>query len=98
MRYDAVIIAPGDTVATVLRAARPGESIRIMRAETIFELSVLEEIPAGHKVAVTDMAAGEPVVKYGETIGTATAFIPTGGHTHVQNVESRRGRGDVPQR
>jgi len=47
-------------------------------------------IPAGHKVALADIAAGEPVVKYGETIGVATQAIRAGEHVHLHNLASVR--------
>ena len=53
-------------------------------------------IPFGHKFAVRPVAAGELVLKYGQPIGRATADIGPGEHVHVQNVESLRGRGDLP--
>jgi galactarate dehydratase len=42
-------------------------------------LTLVEQIPQGHKVALTDIAAGAPILRYGETIGHATAAIPKGG-------------------
>ena len=42
-------------------------------------------IPAGHKVAVRPHAAGEPIRRYGQIIGFATAPIAAGEHVHVQN-------------
>ncbi len=44
-----------------------------------------ERIPAGHKVAVQPIAAGEPVIRYGQIIGFALADIAPGRHVHVQN-------------
>jgi altronate hydrolase len=44
-----------------------------------------ERIPAGHKVAVRPHAAGEPIRRYGQVIGFATAPIEPGRHVHVQN-------------
>ena len=35
------------------------------------------------------------MIKYGERIGRATQFIPAGSHTHIHNVTSQRGRGDL---
>ncbi len=32
--------------------------------------------------------------KYGQVIGRATKDIEAGGHVHVHNLESTRGRGD----
>jgi len=52
-------------------------------------------IPFGHKMAVVEIAAGDPVIKYGEIIGIATAAIRSGQHVHVHNVRSdRAGAGD----
>jgi altronate hydrolase len=45
----------------------------------------LERIPAGHKVAVRPHAVGEPIIRYGQIIGFATAEIGAGRHVHVQN-------------
>ena len=44
-----------------------------------------ERIPAGHKVAVRPIAAGEPVRRYGQIIGFAADAIAPGQHVHVQN-------------
>ena len=54
-----------------------------------------ETIASGHKMALTRIASGEPVVKYGSPIGTATVDIEAGAHVHVHNVASARGRGDL---
>ena len=42
-------------------------------------------IPAGHKVAVRPHAVGEPIRRYGQIIGFATAPIAAGEQVHVQN-------------
>jgi altronate dehydratase len=44
-------------------------------------------IPYGHKVALRSIAAGGIVVKYGVTIGRATADIAPGEHVHVHNLD-----------
>ncbi len=46
-------------------------------------------VPAGHKIATAAIAVGEPVVKYAQIIGFATADIAPGEHVHTQNVEVR---------
>jgi len=45
-----------------------------------------QRIPAGHKVATRPHAAGEPVRRYGQIIGFATAAIAPGEHVHVHNL------------
>ena len=45
----------------------------------------VERIPAGHKVAIRPIAVGEPIRRYGQIIGFATAPIAPGQHVHTQN-------------
>lgn len=59
------------------------------------DVTVQSNVPFGHKVALTDIAAGTPVRKYGEVIGLASANIRAGEHVHTHNVDSQRGRGDL---
>ena len=42
----------------------------------------------GHKIALRDIAKGEPVIKYGFPIGEATEDIPAGGHVHTHNLHT----------
>lgn len=44
-------------------------------------------IPQGHKVALSSIASGDPIIRYGEVIGTATSAIPHGGHVNETNVQ-----------
>ena len=58
------------------------------------EVTVLEPIAFGHKIALTTLEKGDEVRKYGEVIGLATQKIAKGQHVHVHNVkgpETRRG-------
>lgn len=48
-----------------------------------------EAIPAGHKMAVQEIASGQPVVKYGYPIGVAQESIPAGHHIHSHNLRTR---------
>ncbi|HZQ71916.1 MAG TPA: altronate dehydratase family protein [Burkholderiales bacterium] len=43
-------------------------------------------VPAGHKIAVRDLAQGQPVHRYNQIIGFATQPIKAGEHVHVHNV------------
>ncbi|OYQ41469.1 galactonate dehydratase [Rhodoferax sp. TH121] len=47
-------------------------------------------IPPGHKVAVRAIAAGEPVRRYNQIIGTATQPIAAGQHVHTHNLAFSR--------
>ncbi len=46
----------------------------------------LDEIPSGHKIALEPIGMGQPVLKYGQVIGTASAPIEAGQHVHLQNL------------
>lgn len=49
-------------------------------------VSVSGLVPPGHKVATRAIAAGEPVRRYGQVIGTATQPIAPGQHVHTHNL------------
>ena len=42
----------------------------------------------GHKIALRDIKAGEPIIKYGFPIGEATSDIPAGYHVHTSNTHT----------
>jgi len=86
----AIAISQQDNVATALEALEPGRVLTIAGGQ----ITVGMPIPRGHKIALRSIRAGEPVIKYGSPIGTATADIAPGMHVHTHNVESTRGRGD----
>src|SRR5262249_28990648 len=48
--------------------------------------AVSMDIPAGHKVAARRIAKGDPVLKFGQSIGVASEDIGAGEHVHVHNV------------
>ena len=86
-----IVISEQDNVATALEALEPGRVVEHKGRR----VSVRESIPRGHKVALSAIAAGHAVIKYGSSIGTATCEIPQGAHVHTHNVSSDRGRGDL---
>lgn len=79
-----------DNVVTCCMPLAAGQDIQIGEVA----VTVLQPIPIYHKVAITDIPAGEKVLKYGQPIGIASRDIRKGQHVHVQNLESDRGRGD----
>lgn len=85
------MISERDNVATALQPLAPGQRLDLGESTLIVE----EPIAPGHKVALTAIAAGEPVIKYGSAIGTASKDIAAGTHVHTHNVASSRGRGDL---
>ena len=45
------------------------------------------DIPFGHKVAIKSINKGEPIIKYGEAIGSADSDIQAGDWVHIHNVK-----------
>ncbi len=76
----AVRIHADDSVAVALEPLKAGE--------TILGVTLVDNIPGGHKFALTDIQEGSPVIKYGCPIGKATALIKAGSHVHVHNVKT----------
>ncbi|TFB99231.1 MULTISPECIES: UxaA family hydrolase [unclassified Cryobacterium] len=77
-----LVMAEGDDVAVALRDLVPGEAITL--GDSV--LNVIGAVPSGHKIALGSVAVGEKVLKYGQSIGTATAPIVRGEHVHSQNL------------
>ncbi|HEY0649715.1 UxaA family hydrolase [Phenylobacterium sp.] len=61
-------------------------SRRVPKGAAVEGVAALADIPAGHKVAVAAVAAGQPILKYGQVIGVATAAIAAGAHVHTHNL------------
>ena len=58
-------------------------------------MTVIGDVPYGHKIALRDIAKDEPIMKYGESIGAASHDIRKGEYVHVHNLDAMRGRGDL---
>jgi altronate dehydratase small subunit len=92
----AMIVHGTDNVATVLSDLAAGDQVTLIGAGNLGGLTASQPVPFGHKIALITIEAGEAIVKYGDVIGRATQRITPGQHVHIHNVESLRGRGDVP--
>jgi len=79
---NAIRIHPCDSVAVALERIPKGGAIYGQG----LEMAAAEEIPAGHKFALSAVTVGSPVIKYGCPIGFATANIPAGAHVHTHNL------------
>ena len=86
-----IVISEADNVGTALEALESGQVLDRGGAS----ITVLEPIARGHKVALSAIAAGSAVIKYGSSIGVASRDIAPGAHVHTHNVLSERGRGDL---
>src|ERR1051325_8657146 len=78
----ALQLHPTDDVAVVRKPIRAGLSL--MNGQGPFEAK--QDIPQGHKIAVHPIAAGAPVRKSAEIIGSPPAAIAGGDHVHAHNL------------
>lgn len=77
-------------VATVdIPAGSEATGIFMDSQETV-KVKALDNIPLGHKMALTDLAVDDSVTKYGEDIGRVVASIAKGGHVHIHNLKTKR--------
>ncbi len=60
-----------------------------LRAGSVFPdgLTLVDNVPQGHKVALSDLAAGDPVLRYNVVIGRAARAIPAGGWVNESTLE-----------
>ena len=85
-----VYMTDKDNVVTMIRQLNAGEAIEVDGVK----IKANQDIPVYHKIAIEEIKTGETVVKYGESIGTASCDFHIGDWVHTQNLESGRGRGD----
>lgn len=77
-------IDAADNVAVALNPIKAGQPITFPNGTLI----AVDAIAAGHKVALSTIAPGEAVIKYGYPIGLATKAIAPGQWVHSQNLKT----------
>lgn len=82
-------ISPKDNVAVALAPLPSGTAVELDGLSLILK----EEIPQGHKFALSDIPSGAQIIKYGYPIGIAKEQITCGSWVHTHNV--RTGLGDL---
>lgn len=77
-------INPADNVAVAISDVAAGETVNIDG----HEIEVKSDIPAGHKMVLEDIAAGENIMKYGFPTGHTTEAVPQGGLVDHNNIRT----------
>lgn len=77
-------INAADNMAVALQPLQKGQIVGWEGGE----ITLLNDIPFGHKVALVDLAEGDNVIKYGYPIGHATAPVKRGEHVHSHNLKT----------
>ncbi|WP_025123684.1 MULTISPECIES: UxaA family hydrolase [unclassified Serratia (in: enterobacteria)] len=78
--YPVIKINPNDDVVVALTNIKAGT---LLPTEGV---TVLNNVPEGHKIALYDIALGAAVKRYGQIIGFATQPIAAGEHIHMHNL------------
>jgi len=87
MSVRAIRIDAADNVAVVVADVEAGGRVRLDDGS---ELTAMQPVPRGNKVALRAIAVGDPVLRYGEEIGVATTNIAAGDHVHTHNMGGRK--------
>jgi altronate hydrolase len=77
-----LILDERDNIAVCLVDMAQGETIE----QDELQITILNTIPRGHKIATRPIAKGEGIIKYGERMGHAIEPIAIGEHVHVHNI------------
>jgi (2R)-sulfolactate sulfo-lyase subunit alpha len=88
-----LVHSPKDNVGVVvIEGLKAGTEMLgvVTETDTTLNLKAEHDIPIGHKVALTPLAAGDTVMKYGEDIGKMVADAGPGQHVHIHNLKTKR--------
>ena len=88
---DFLKINENDKVVVALKTIPAGETVTVDVQGEKRQITALEEIPAGHKMAICDIPAGAEVIKYGYRIGNAKEDIRAGAWVHTHNLKTALG-------
>lgn len=77
-------ITPADNVIVAIDPLSAGDQVTTEAAG----ITICEDIPAGHKVALMDFKAGDQIIKYGSPIGHARKAIQAGSWVNEKNIKT----------
>ncbi|TRZ46206.1 UxaA family hydrolase [Robertkochia solimangrovi] len=83
MRRTLIKVHPDDNVAVVLSDHKTGDRAELDGSEVIFAT----DADAKHKIALTDLNAGDEIFMYGVLVGKAESDIPKGAALTIHNVK-----------
>lgn len=84
---DFIKINKDDNVAVALKPIAKGTTVDVAGSS----VTMLENIPQGHKFAIKPIKKGDAVIKYGFRIGYAQADVEVGGWIHTHNLKTALG-------
>jgi len=92
MTHGILMHEPDDDVGVAVADLKAGTEIGAMTLEgaPVGTVTLVDDVPLGHKVAMRDIAGGKDVIEYGRVIAVAKQGAPRGSHVHVHNIKTKR--------
>ncbi len=92
MKHSILLHEPDDDVGVAVVDLKKGSQAGAVTLEgkPAGSVKLRDDVPLGHKVAMRDIEAKKPVIKYGRQIGQAVEAIAKGAHVHVHNLKTMR--------
>lgn len=84
MKQGLILVHSGDDAAVACTDLKRGETCFVAGQR----ITLRDDIPFGHKAALREIEAGEPIMKYGSPIGHARCRIQIGDHIHTHNLKT----------
>jgi (2R)-sulfolactate sulfo-lyase subunit alpha len=81
-----------DDVGVAVMDLKAGEQIGVatLEGKDVKQITLVTDVPLGHKVAMADLPLDKHVMEYGRAIGYVLAPIRAGEHVHIHNIRSLR--------
>ena len=78
-----VVVVEGLTAGTEMLCV-------VTHDDSDFKLTAKDDVPIGHKIALSDLSEGDTIIKYGEDIGKMVGDAGVGEHVHTHNCKTKR--------
>ena len=92
MKHGILMHEPDDDVGVAVEDLKAGSEVGAVTLEgkPVGSVTLVDDVPLGHKVAMRDIASGKDVIEYGRVIGMASQAAPRGAHVHTHNLKTKR--------
>ena len=92
MKHGILMHEPDDDVGVAVEDLRAGTEIGAVTLEgkPVHAVTLVTDVPLGHKVAMRDIACGKDVIEYGRVIAVAFKDAPRGSHVHTHCIKTKR--------
>lgn len=76
----------------VVEDVKAGQALSgwLLEGDDTLHVEAKDDVPLGHKIALTDIGEGDTIIEYEHDIGRAVAVIAKGEHVHVHNIKTKR--------